>query len=332
LEAREQALEPPPAIVDEVVRKWDDAQPYHRDFVRNYQRRERSYKGILRAAADAAKWRHKLSPPYAHNLIETVVANTVDMGLAFDVKPSPHANLPLDEATKLLQECEAVGDLLRHEHRVDGMDFKQRPLYLCNAIGGRGVIKTGWNYVEGSVRRQQASTRDIKDEEGNTVLTVPTIQDIEEHGVLRDHSTAEVIHPRGLRSPSTRDAPRPVPGRRRAVRLHRCWYSFEQLKMLEASGFFSNVDALKGDATSPAPSTGSARRRNLPGEPAQDPIEVLEYWCSRRPGRQARLRRQPHRAPARPRGQPLLARRLPVRRLSPPCRSLSPRSACPTSS
>jgi hypothetical protein len=267
-----------PAIVDEVVRKWDDAQPYHRDFVRNYQRRERSYKGILRAAADAAKWRHKLSPPYAHNLIETVVANTVDMGLAFDVKPSPHANLPLDEATKLLQECEAVGDLLRHEHRVDGMDFKQRPLYLCNAIGGRGVIKTGWNYVEGSVRRQQASTRDIKDEEGNTVLTVPTIQDIEEHGVLRDHSTAEVIHPEDfvVHPLATHLDPFQAGGAQHV--FNRCWYSFEQLKMMEVSGYVKNVDALK-ETQDFARAEYREREKEIWTGEEQDPIEVLEYWC-----------------------------------------------------
>jgi hypothetical protein len=268
----------PPEYVQEAVRKWDDAKSFHDSFVRKYEKGERSYKGILQSASNAAKWRHKSAPMYAHNLIETVVSNTVEMGLRFDVRPAPHSNVPLEEALNQLRQAEAVGDLLRHEHRVDEMDFKQRPAYLCSAIGGRGVLKTGWNYVEGTVRRQSAGTRDIHDDDGNLMLTVPTITEIEEQGILRDHSTAEVIHPCDfVVHPNAVHLDPFSPGGAQHV-FNRCWYSFEQLKMMEASGYVSNVEQLK-ETQDFAQEEYSNRSKEIWSGDEKDVIEVLEYWC-----------------------------------------------------
>jgi hypothetical protein len=44
----------------------------------------------VKERAAAEKWKHNLRPPYAFNLLETVVASQIDMGLTFDVRPSPH--------------------------------------------------------------------------------------------------------------------------------------------------------------------------------------------------------------------------------------------------
>jgi hypothetical protein len=77
-------------------------------------------------------------------------------------------------------------------------------------------------------------------------------------GVLRDHSTTEVVDPRDfVWHESARDIDPRKPGGAQYV-FHRCWYSFEQLKWLEKMGFVRNVDTSRSRATSPA-STTTAR-------------------------------------------------------------------------
>jgi hypothetical protein len=265
-------------LISEILKKWEDCKSHHSVFVKSYERRERSYRGVLSIASDAAKWRHKMHPPYAFNLIETIVSNTVEMGLKLDVRPAPHANVAYDEAVQMLAQAEAVGDLLRHEHRVDEMDYKQRPLYLTAAIGGRGVGKTYWNYTEGSVRRQGIKNVPIYDDDGNVMLEVPTVTEIHEEGILRDHSTFEVVDPRDFVVHQSAKTLQPFdPGGAQYV-FHRCWYSFEQLKMMERSGFIKNVDFLK-ESRSHDNEYSDRETEVYQIERQKDLIQVLEYWC-----------------------------------------------------
>jgi hypothetical protein len=269
----------PPALVEEVQKKLGDAMKSHATFVRRYEQSERAYQGMLSVASDAAKWRHKLAPPYAFNLIETIVCNTVEMGLRFDTRPAPHANMGLEEATQMLAQAEAVGDLLRHEHRVDEMDYKQRPLFLCASIGGTGVGKTYWNYVEGSVKRQGVKMVQAGDPEAGLSLEVPVITEVEERNVIRDHSTFEVVDPRDFILHESARSLQPLePGGAQHL-FHRCWYSFEQLKMMEGAGYLKNVDVLKDHALDFSGEYSDRAREVWDVDRSKDLIEVLEYWC-----------------------------------------------------
>jgi hypothetical protein len=125
-------------LVGDVVRKVTEAQSHHDYFVRLYEKRERAYRGV-KERIQREKWNHTYRPPYAFNLLETVVASQTEMGLRFDVRPSPHSLNTPEEAQHQLMMCEDISDLLRHEHRVDEMDSKQRPLYLIDGIGGVGA-------------------------------------------------------------------------------------------------------------------------------------------------------------------------------------------------
>jgi hypothetical protein len=133
--------------------RWEESQSHHQYFVNLYEKRERAYRGV-KDRAQREKWQHNLRPPYAFNLLETVVASQIEMGLRFDVRPSPHFNDTQDQAKLMLAAAADVSDLIRHEYRVDEMDSKQRPLFLCDGIGGVGVGKTYWNYVPGSTKKQ----------------------------------------------------------------------------------------------------------------------------------------------------------------------------------
>lgn len=267
----------PPPIVDEIVRRWDTCKGHHDYFVRRYERGERAYRGVLESAADAAKWHHKLHPPYAFNLIETIVSNTVEMGLRFSVSPSPHVNVAYDEAVEMLKQAEAIEDLLRYQHRVDEMDYKQRPLFLSAAIGGTGIGKCYWNYTTGAVKRQGIKNIPVHDAAGNVMMHVPQITEIVEEGVLRDHSTFEVIDPRDFVLHESAKTLQPFDPGGAQYLFHRCWYSFEQLKMMERAGFVQNVDLLKESLD--FSSEYADRETELWNvNRTKDLIETLEYW------------------------------------------------------
>ena len=265
---------------DKIVERYDKVNATHQKFVQLYEQREQAYRGELRRASNAARWKHQLHPPYAFNLIETIISSTVEQGLRLMARPAPQGNVTLEEATKALERTKDVEDLLAHEHRVDKMDDKQRPFYLTAAIGGRGVLKSGWNYSTGSVKKQGVKNVEVHDEDGNLLGSVPTITEITEQGVLRDHSTCEVVDPRDFLVHEGARAIQPWEDGGAQYLFHRMWYSYEQLKMLEASGFIKDVDYLKDyergsgveEYTDRSSVTYNLDRR-------KDQIEVAEYWC-----------------------------------------------------
>jgi hypothetical protein len=268
----------PPALVDEAIKKYDEAKKHHDVFVRAYERRERSYRGVLQSSADASRWNHKLHPPLAFSLIETMVASTIEEGLKFSARPSPHVNSSMEEAMELAAQAEGVEALLRHEHRVDDFDAKQRPLFLSAAIGGTGVMKSHWNLQEGSVKRQGVEEVEVHGANGEVLGTVPTIVEIEEHGILRDHSTTEIIDPRDFIIHESAQTLQPFERGGAQHCFHRAWYSMEQLKLMEAAGFIKNVDYLtESRAFDGEYADRETEVYNV--DRTKDLVEVLEYWC-----------------------------------------------------
>lgn len=269
----------PPAIVTEAVHRWDESKKHHDLFVREYERRERAYHGLLSPRANAAKWRHNYTPRYAFNLIETIVANTVEMGLRFDVRPSPHLQASMEEAIRAAAQAEVIGELLRHEHRVDEMEFKQRPLFLSAAICGIGIGKSYWNYVTGPRQRQVVKDRPIYDEEtGEHLFSVPVVEQEKTLEVVRDHSTFEVLDPRDFVLHESAKTLQPLePGGAQYV-FHRCWYSYEQLKMQEAAGFLKDVERLKDHQIDFSGEYVDRETKLWDVNRTKDLIEVLEYW------------------------------------------------------
>jgi hypothetical protein len=270
----------PQDTLNVVLTKFQSAMKSHQAFVRHYEYGERSYRGVLVANAEASKWRHKYHPPYAFQLLETIVGNLVDPGLPMDIRPAPRIGLTMQEAQKMLDEVESVRDLLRHEYEVDQMDLKQRPFYLTAALGGRGVLKSYWNYVKGPRTKQTVVQRPVDIGNGN-IVHVPTISQQIEKGVLEDRSTCEVVDPRDfIVHESARDLNPHVPGGAQFV-IHRCWYSFEQLKLMEEAGFFSNVDSLKDTRDFQQSEYKDRESEVFQAQRRKDLIEVLEYWGMR---------------------------------------------------
>lgn len=253
--------------------------PAHGSYVQRVDRGYRAYHGILKASSEAAKWRHKMHPPIGFNLIETAIANTVEQGLRMKVTPAPSlTDTSVEEIQHLLGQAEVVDHLIRHEHRIDGMDQKQRPLLLEQAITGRAFGKDYWNLTEGNVKRQGVQEVEIRDAQDNVLGTMPTITEITETKVLRDHSTFEVLDSRDVIVHESAQNLQPwEPGGCQHL-FHRGWYSFEQLKTLEDSGYLKNVDELK-ETRDFSDQYGDRERILYDIQRDKDLIEVIEYWC-----------------------------------------------------
>jgi hypothetical protein len=265
-------------LLDEFLRKFDAAMPAHSEFVKRVERGYRAYHGILKASSKAAQWKHTMHPPVGFNLIETIVANTVEQGLRMKVSPAPTlSDLPVEELQSMSDRSEVVEHLLRHEWRVDQMDAKQRPLLLENAIAGRAFGKSYWNLTEGMVKRQGVKEVEWQDTEGNTLGTMPTIQEITEHKTLRDHSTFEVRDSRDvILHESARNMQPWEPGGCQHL-FDRGWFSKEQLKDMERSGYLKNVDDLT--ETRDFSDQYSDRERVLYDiQRDKDLFEVVEFW------------------------------------------------------
>ena len=263
-------------IKEMVIRRVDESLGQHQYFVNLYERRERAYRGVKRRA-EKEKWQHNLRPPYAFNLLETVIASQVDMGLTFEARPSPMSQISADEAKLRLASVQDVEDLVRHEHRVDLMDRKQRPLFLTDGIGGVGIGKSYWNYVPGMIRRQGVQHVPIKGPNDETLFVQPTIVEIEEEGILRDHSTTEIIDPRDfIWHESARDLDPRKPGGAQYI-THRCWYSYEQLLELQRMGFVSGVEKLK-ESRDFTDQYQDRETEVFNVNRTKDLIEVLEHW------------------------------------------------------
>ena len=263
-------------IKEMVVRRVDESLGQHQYFVNLYEQRERAYRGVKRRA-EKEKWQHNLRPPYAFNLLETVIASQVDMGLTFEARPSPMSQISADEAKLRLASVQDVEDLVRHEHRVDLMDRKQRPLFLTDGIGGVGIGKSYWNYVPGMIRRQGVQHVPIKGPNDETLFVQPTIVEIEEEGILRDHSTTEIIDPRDfIWHESARDLDPRKPGGAQYI-THRCWYSYEQLLELQRMGFVSGVEKLK-ESRDFTDQYQDRETEVFNVNRTKDLIEVLEHW------------------------------------------------------
>lgn len=261
----------------EALARFDEAQHHHEYFKRLYEKRERVYRGVKQRATARPKWNHDNRPPYAFNLLETVVANEIEMGLRFEVRPSPHAAMTPDEAKLASDRAKDVEALLFHEHLVDDFDQKQRPLFLCEGIGGIGIGKTYWNYTEGKTRKQGVQNVDMHDDSGNYLGSVPTIVEIEQSGIIRDHSTTEIVDPRDfIWHESAYNLDPRKPGGMQHM-FHRCWYSKEQLLELQAGGYIQNVDQL--NETRDFTEAYEGRDKDLFNvDRTKNLIEVLEMW------------------------------------------------------
>lgn len=267
----------PADIVGKVIKDFDEDKRPHDKFVKDVETWYRGFYGVIEQRSTAADWTNKHAPRYAHQVIETLCANVVDPKPRWDVRAQPS----MADAAHLavLREGAKANELLLGEQiECDHFAEKQMVFSKQAMIAGLSVFKTYWRYEEREVRRQAVVHK--ADGYGNPV---PVLSSIASNGAY-DNPTAEVVDVRDW-----------IPHQGavsldRAMRVtHRVWYTFDELKQLEARGIYGkeaggeSVDKLKESRDFGA--EASSREKDLfESDRTKDKIEVLEMWRKERDG------------------------------------------------
>ena len=221
----------------------------------------------------ALDWTSKLHPPYVFQVVEAMVANVVDPTPKWQVKPRARM-ASLYELHQIEAGAKANQILLGEQVDTDRFAEKQAAFAKQVFITGMSVYKTYWDYQAANVRRQTVVQHPI-DEYGTTV---PRLATVEGRKVLRDDPTAEVVNVEDF---IWHQAAVSIDKAQRIY--HRVWYSFDDLKNLEAQGIYQNVDALK-QSRSFSDTLASRPDEIYQANRTKDMIEVLECWQRTRDG------------------------------------------------
>ncbi len=229
--------------------------------MRRYERNRRAYEGVIEMRSEAAKWTHKLPPPYAEHIIETTVASLLDERLRFRVRPKPRLWNDAEELRRVELGAKAFEILLGQQLAQTRFHEKQRQLVLQERLSGLGVAKVYW----------RSSTRMRKrlvwpSEPGSYPLPVET----EEPDTAFDGPCVDVVDVRDFfwdDAASSLDEC--------GVVAHRIWVTFAEAKAFERAGAWRNVDELKQHGRD---FSAAFDERSASSEQKRGRIEVLEIW------------------------------------------------------
>jgi hypothetical protein len=251
----------------QAVKDYDDDCKSHDELVRKVERRYRSYRGILERRSEAAQWTSKLHPPYAFQIIETVVASLIDPQPRWRPRARPRLDSPPD-LERLRIASKGLQTLLAYQLDKDNFAVQQRPHRLQGLIAGWTARKTYWNYREGSVTRHR--TTDVEIAPG---LSMPVVRPGAAHEVVVDDPCCEVVDVRDLIFHESA-----VSVDKSARITHRVFYTFDELKRLEAQGVYQNVDDLKESRDLATGLLESREKTLFDVDRTKGKIEVIEQW------------------------------------------------------
>ena len=85
----------PPDIVSRVLRGFEQDERPHAEFTAATDRRYRAYRGLIDARSQAASWTNKQHPPYILQIIETMIASSLEPHPLWQVKARPKMGDPV---------------------------------------------------------------------------------------------------------------------------------------------------------------------------------------------------------------------------------------------
>lgn len=258
----------PPDIVARVLKGFDqDAKP-HADFAQKTDKRYRAYRGLLERRSQAASWTNKQHPPYILQIIETMVASTLDPDPMWQIKARPKMGPPA-QIEREQQGAKAMEILLTEQLDLDHFGEKQRSFALQGYIAGLTVAKNYWRYSTGGRKSLKEVNVEVP---GTGGLTLPEIQAVDGIEILHDNPTMDVVDVRDF---IWHEAATSL---ERAMRLtHRVWYSMDELRQLEAAGVYTNVDALS-ETRDFSGSLLNREQELFQANRSKNQVEVLEQW------------------------------------------------------
>lgn len=257
----------PPDIVGRVLRAFDQDLKAHRDFATNVDRRYRAYRGVLERRSEAASWTNKQHPPYILQIVETMIASSLDSNPSWRIKARPK----MTSAENIDAEAagaKAMQILLTEQLDIDHFAEKQRPFAMQGYIAGLTVMKNYWRFSEGYKR----SLKEVQVPIEGSLYTMPQIQAVEGIEIFHDNPTMDVVDVRDF---IWHEAATSL---EKAMRVtHRVWYSMDELRQLEAAGIYANVDELT-DTQDFSGATSNREQELFRSNRTKNQIEVLEHW------------------------------------------------------
>lgn len=254
-------------LAAQAVKDFDEDSKVHDELVRKVERRYRAYRGILERRSEAAQWTNKYHPWYVFPIIETMVAALVDPTPKWRPRARPRFDAAPD-TEKLQLASRQLEVLLAYQLDKDGFAQQQRTHRLQGLIAGWTARKTYWRYEEAPKRRHRQ--HDVEIAPG---LSIPVVRPSEQIEVVHDDPCSEVVDVRDLilhESATSLEKSQRI--------THRCFYTFDELKRLEAQGVFENVDELKESRDVSSRLLESREKTLFDVDRTKDKIEVLEQW------------------------------------------------------
>jgi predicted Fe-S protein YdhL (DUF1289 family) len=258
----------------EALKEYEAQKTYHDSFKLKLEARYRSYRGIMEQRSEAAKWTHKLTPPFANHIVETTLASLLDEQIKFRIRPRSKLFNP-GEFAVVKDGAKALEILLGFQLEADKFSEKQRWFVLQNMIAGVTAAKVYWRYSTRMKKRW--GTRDLIIHHPDTgqpldSISLPVVT--EDPDTLFDGPCVEVCDVAHLiwdqHATSTENC--------RSI-THEVFKTWEEMKELERAGVWQNVDRVKGRREGEATAERSEWSNPNDTKPADDKrFLIKEIW------------------------------------------------------
>jgi hypothetical protein len=261
-----------------VLKAYGEARTRHTLFCNKCLDREKAYLAILDDNKEAASWQHRITPPYAMQIIDTVVANLTEDRIGFRVRPFPRME-SYEEVEHHVNGAKAHDILLHWQLARDRFSEKQGAHNQQHLVTGLSVLKPAWEYRAGKRKTLVRKEYPQFDDYGNPTGIESRLEEVEIDQVQADDNTCEVVRVEDF---IYDEAAYEI--QKAEWCIHRVASSFRELKEMESVGIYQNVDALKDEKERDG--TGD-EFYSLDEELRQEKrfknrIEILEYWSKDR--------------------------------------------------
>lgn len=265
------ARKAPPEIVGLAIKDFDEDKKAHDRFVSQLERRYRSYRGVMERRSEAAQWTNKLATKFVEPIIETMVAGLLDPTPSVRLRAS-RTMAPMQDMARLREGAKGLEILLQAQRKKSWDLTAQRTHRLQGLIGGLTATKQFWRFEEKERPYWESYEEPVHDYLGQQIGSIPRQRRATRSYVCHDDPWCEVVDMRDLiwhQAATSLDRAKRV--------FHRTWMTFEELKVLEANGFYENVDELK-ESRDFSDDFANREQDLFEADRTKDMIEVIEAW------------------------------------------------------
>ena len=267
-----------------VLRAYADRKDGHAQLCADIERNEKAFLAVVERGADVEQWETQYTPPYAQQVVDTVVANLIDDRVRVNVRPRPLMS-DFETRERHIAGARAHELLLSYQLDRDRWSEKKATFMQQAAICGFTVAKVHWVTEETSVRTLDPVEVPTYDDYGNQIGT--EIQQEENKGshVIRDDPTIDVVRVEDFMFDGAS-----LNIQRSPWIIHRVYTTLDDLKRLQKAGVYSGVNQIPSDPdgyhTGPEDDFTSVIDELRSDKRNKNRVELMEYWCKEADGSQ----------------------------------------------